>query len=262
MAQAFIKTGGNVIIGSRSQASIDHALEVLQAGEKASGKTCDVSSLDEVRALSEFAQERYGSYQVWINNAGVSGPYGPTMGLAPETFRNVIDTNITGVYYGSITALDHFNTENQGKLINILGQGYKGPVPNQNAYGSSKYWGKAFTLALAKETKNKNIGIFAFQPGMMLTDLLLNIDVIEGYEDQLAVYPTIVSILAKPPEQAAKKAVWIASAATDRQTGKVFTMGGMGTFLLGAIKEGLKKISGRASSQPEIHVRARPFGEG
>ena len=51
-----------------------------------------------------------------------------------------MQTNILGTYYGSRVAMLHFTAQRSGKLINLLGRGYKGPLPWQNAYGSSKAW--------------------------------------------------------------------------------------------------------------------------
>ena len=65
-----------------------------------------------------------------------------------------------------------FLAQGSGKLINLLGQGYKGPVRWQNAYASSKIWVRSFTKALAEETRGMGVDVFAFNPGMVLTDLL------------------------------------------------------------------------------------------
>ena len=144
----------------------------------------------------------------------------------PTTFVQVVNTNILGTYYGSYAALRRFLAQGSGKLINLLGRGWQGkPVPWQNAYSSSKAWVHSFTLALAEETKQggaAGIGIFAFSPGMVLTDMLTDVDVIEGSEEKLSRFPTIVRMWGKPAEVPAAKAVWIASSATDGKTGELY----------------------------------------
>ena len=62
----------------------------------------------------------------------------------------------------------------------MLGHGYKDPVPYQNAYASSKIWVRWFTQTLAEETKATGVGVFAYNPGMVLTDLLTHGEVIQG----------------------------------------------------------------------------------
>jgi glucose 1-dehydrogenase len=92
-------------------------------------------------------------------------------------------------------------------------------VALQNAYASSKAWVRNFTLALAKEYKKTKIGIYAFQPGLVETDLLRRVSVVQGYEKKLKIFSTIIRIWANPPSVPAEKAVWLASAATDGKTG-------------------------------------------
>ena len=101
----------------------------------------------------------------------------------------------------------------------MLGFGAKGAAPFQNAYGSSKAWVRRFTQSLAQETKDSGVGVFAFSPGMVLTDLLTHVEVIQGSEPRLKNFPVVLRILAKPPEAVTEKAVWLASSATDGKTG-------------------------------------------
>ena len=164
IAQAILEAGGNVMISSRSQAAVDKTLENLNAGDRAAGLACDVSDLEQVRALAAAAVEKFGSFEIWVNNAGTSGPYGPTSEVSPQAFHTVINTNITGAYHGTKVALEHFLPRKTGKLINILGHGYKSPVPFQSAYASSKAWLRSFTMAVAQENPDSGVGIFALIP--------------------------------------------------------------------------------------------------
>lgn len=261
MARTFLQEGCQVVISSRSLEHVDHALIELNAPNRASGMACEVSDLNQMQALKNHALKTFGSLDIWVNNAGTAGPYGPTMGITHETFQTVMHTNIGGVYNGSYTAMEHFLAQKQGKLINILGHGYQGPVTYQNAYASSKYWVRSFTLCLAAENKDTGVGIFALNPGMMLTDLLTDVDVVSGYEDKLKVFPTIIRMWAKPPEMPARKAAWLASAATDGQTGKLVSVMSTGLMLGGAIQEGWRRITGKKPAG-NVRMRTIPYGKG
>lgn len=259
IAQAFAQAGAAVVVASRSQSSVDQAVQAIRAtGGQAAGMSVDVADLEQMKALAQFALATFGRLDIWINNAGIAGPYGPTLGFTPETFNQVVQTNILGVYNGSRAAMLHFLTQRSGKLINILGHGYKNPVPYQNAYASSKAWVRSFTKALAEETKDSGIGVFAFNPGMVLTELLTDVEVIEGAEDKLKVFPTIVRMWAKPPEVPAQKAVWIASSATDGKTGQLISIFSPWTMLSGAAKEGLRKLSKKSTAGSEIRIQSIP----
>lgn len=263
IAQAYAQAGAAVVVASRSQKSIDSAVQQINAsGGKAAGMAIDVAHLDQMESLVKFALSNFGKLDIWVNNAGIAGPYGPTLGFYPQVFTQVIQTNIMGVYFGSRAAMDHFLTQKTGKLINILGHGYNKPVPWQNAYGASKAWVRSFTLALAEETKGNGVGVFAFNPGMVLTDLLTDVDVIAGSEDRLKVFPTIVRMWAKPPEVPAKKALWIASSATDGKTGLLVNIFSPWAMLAGAVGEGIRSIRKDKDPGTETHIRSIPSYKG
>jgi glucose 1-dehydrogenase len=246
MGRAFVREGAAVVIASRSQETVQKAVDELKTtGGKVSGLACDVASYDQVQALADHARSVFGGLDIWVNNAAVAGPYGPTLATDPAAFVRVIETNLVGVYNGSRAAMLHFMAQGHGKLINVLGRGWNGPVPMQNAYASSKAWVNSFTLALAKETKDSGVGVFLLAPTMMTTEFLTEVEVIAGYEHKLKVMDTIIRMWARPPEEAAEKAVWLASAASDRQTGRRVNLGGMGLLLGGALKEGFRRLRGQ-----------------
>lgn len=220
ITEAFAREGASVVLSARSQNALRENVAALTAkGYRVAGFPCDVGKLEEVRALGEFAEQTFGRLDIWVNNAGIAGVYGPTTANSVDRFEQVVQTNILGTYYGSITALDHFLPRHSGKLINLLGRGDDGPVPFQNAYASSKTWMRSFTLALAKENQDNGIGIYAFNPGLVDTDLLRKIDAISGYEKGLARFGTVIQMWANPPEVPAERMLWLASSATDGRTG-------------------------------------------
>jgi glucose 1-dehydrogenase len=259
IARALARVGASVVVASRSQEAVNTAVQLILAeGGKASGMAVDVARPEEVQGLAEHAVSHFGRLDIWVNNAGTAGPYGPTLDFDPKDFNQVVQTNILGVYNGSRTAMQVFISQHSGKLINVLGHGYNRPVPWQNAYGSSKAWVCSFTKALAAETKDSGVGVFAFNPGMVLTELLTNVDVIEGSEDRLKVFPTIVRMWAKPAEIPAEKVVWIASSATDGQTGRLISLFSPWLMLRGALKEGLRALLRKPAPDMNIRMKSIP----
>ena len=259
IARALAQAGAAVVVASRSQAAVDEAVRRINAeGGKASGMVVDVARLEQVEGLAGLAIREYGRLDIWVNNAGIGGPYGPTLGFRPEDFYQVVQTNILGVYNGSRTAMRHFTAQRSGKLINLLGRGDTRPVPWQNAYASSKAWVRSFTKSLAEETKDSGAGVFAYNPGMVLTDLLTDLDVIAGAEDRLKGFPTILRMWAKPVEIPAKKVVWIASAATDGKTGLLIKTLSPWVMLVGALKEGARILLKKPAPDMDIRMRTVP----
>lgn len=259
IAQAFLREGAKVVISSRSQAAVDQALQVLAQPERAAGLPCDVSQLEQVHALLQFALERFGKMDIWINNAGSAGPYGPVLGISPDSFKSVINTNIIGTYHGSMVALQHFVPLKKGKLINILGHGAKGAVPYQSPYSASKIWIRSFTESLIVENKGSGFSIFGFNPGMMDTELLTKVDVVEGFEQRLKAYPTVIRLLARPASMPAGELLRLASSASDGQPGKVVYSTAMG-YALKNLVLGLFKPKDQKKAV-SIEMNVLPFGK-
>ena len=256
IATLFAHEGAKVILAARSRKAIEQIAAELHAdGYAAVTFACDVSDLQQIEALAHFAIETYGHFDVWVNNAGVAGPYGATFDLSPEQFLSVMRTNMNGVYHGSMMAMRHFLPRKSGKLINILGAGSKKPAPNQNAYGSTKAWIRVFTLALAAETKSSGVGVFALQPGLMDTDLLTEVVTFKEHEKRLREF---IRAAGKKPEVAARKALWLASSATDGKTGLDVSVGSRLSFLLGFLREGLRRLLRLPTRPVVMNVKAIP----
>ncbi|MGD0751239.1 MAG: SDR family oxidoreductase [Anaerolineales bacterium] len=260
IATLFAQAGAKVVLAARSPQDIGQIAAELQAGGHAAVTfTCDVSDPQQVEALARFAINTYGHFDVWVNNAGVAGPYGATFDLSPEQFLSVLRTNMFGVYHGSRMAMRHFLPRKSGKLINILGAGSKKPAPNQNAYGSTKAWIRVFTLALAAETRGSGVGVFALQPGLMDTDLLTEVVTFQEHAKRLREFmPFLIRAAGKKPEVAARKALWLASSATDGRTGLDVSVGSRLTFMLGFLREGLRRLLRLPTRPIEMHVTVIP----
>ncbi len=255
IAEAFAREGAAVVIASRSQTAVDVAVQGLKAqGRQATGIACDVSNLGQVEAVAALALSTFGRLDVWVNNAGLLAPFGPTAHVPSDAFQSVIDTNIIGVYNGSVTALRHFVPQRSGKLINVLGRGDDGPVPLHNAYGSSKRWVRTFTSAMAREYADSGVGVYAFNPGLVTTDMVSQVPSVAGFESKLSSLRTVVRLLANPPEVPAARALWIASAATDGRTDlnvQVLTP----TFLVGRlVRAAWRWVTRQQEPEPPMNI--------
>ena len=168
---------------------------------------------------------------------------------------NLIQTNILGTYYGSLVAMRIFLNQGQGKLINVSGRGDKAPVPLQNAYASSKSWMRSFTLALAREYKQSGIGVYLFNPGLVDTDMLRKVTVVEGYENRIEPLKSVIRMWGNKPEVPAKKVVWLASQATDGKTGLVVSVFNRRRMFFGLLRELVDRILRHDTKKIEIEIK-------
>lgn len=259
IARAYADAGAAVVVGSRSLDSVQQAVDDLrQGGAEASGQPVDVGDRESVEALASHASQTYGGFDIWVNNAGLSAPYGPTADLPVGEFERIVQTNILGTYYGSVTALRHFVSRGAGKLINLSGRGDRKPVPLQNAYAPSKAWVRSFTLALAEEYKDTGVGVYLFNPGLVKTEMLSSVAAIEGYEERLNPLKTVVRMWGNDAEVPARKAVWLASDATDGQTGLYVRFLTFPRVVRGLVGEGLRRLLGRPKEEMALDVTSVP----
>ncbi len=255
IARAFAQAGAKVVLTARSESTLMQAVDQLKAhGYEAVGMVCDTSNLQDVEMLANKAVSEFGRLDIWVNNAGVSGPYGTTISISPERFKRVVDTNILGTYYGSLVAMKIFLAQGSGKLINLLGRGADGPVPFQNAYASSKAWSRNFTKALAKEYPKSGVEVMAFNPGLTITEMLTQVEVVPGFEKSVAPLGTVMQIWGNPPEMPAQKALWMASPATDGKTGLTVNYLSTGKMMAGLGRELLRRITGKPPTVPPMQV--------
>ena len=256
IAQAYAREGAAVVLAARTEQAVQEAVVDLQGqGKRATGLATDVGDLEQVKALAARAVEQFGKIDIWVNNAGTPGVYGPTAAMQPELFERVLRTNIFGTYHGSLVALSYFlEQKNAGKLINLLGRGDREPVPMQNAYGSSKTWVRSFTLALAKEYAETEIGIYAFNPGLVDTDLLRRVVSVQGYEGKLSRLSTIIRLWGNQPAIPAERALWLASPATDGKTGLEINVLGRGRIVGGAMRELGRRVFRRPGPDTDLSI--------
>ncbi|MBI1276697.1 MAG: SDR family NAD(P)-dependent oxidoreductase [Anaerolineaceae bacterium] len=253
MAEVYAREGASVVLAARTKKDVAEAVKELQAkGYNAAGASCDVGEYEQVKALADYAVTAFRKFDIWVNNAGVAGVYGPTAHIPRERFERVIRTNINGTYYGSIVALEHFLPQKSGKLINLLGRGDDGPVKFQNAYAPSKYWVKSFTAGLAEEYKDSGVDILAFNPGLVDTDMLRQVDSLAGYEHKLKALSTIIRLWGNPPEVPAERALWLASSATDGKSGLVEKVLGRKRIFGGLLREAGRRV--RRAAKPDTRL--------
>ncbi len=255
IAQAFANEGAKVVLAARSEDVLMEAVDQLKVqGHDAIGMVCDTSNLQEMEALASKAVSSFGRLDIWVNNAGVSGPYGSTISISPERFKCVVDTNILGTYYGSYAAMGIFLAQGSGKLINLLGRGADGPIAFQNAYASSKAWVKSFTKSLAREYAKSGVEVMAFNPGLTITEMLTQVEVTPGFEKAVAPLGIVMQIWGNPPELPAQKALWMASPATDGKTGLTVNYLSPWKMIAGLGKELLRRISDKPTTVPPMRV--------
>lgn len=177
LAENFLKLGHRVVLNGRDPDSLEKAHQELAQrypGERIGALAADMGEYDQVMDLWEYAIDRYGVVDIWINNAGIASSTSDFWELSPELIHDLIKINLIGAMYGARVALTGFQKQGQGAFYNMEGLGSDGRrVEGLALYGTSKRALNYLTDSLAAEVKGSNIIVGALSPGMVLTDLIL-----------------------------------------------------------------------------------------
>ena len=176
MAKEFRRLGHDVMISSRGQAAVEKAVAEVSAAPgsgKVQGQPCDVSQRDQVQALWDGAAQAFGKVDVWINNAGLTGPKRNVSQLSDAEIQLVLDTNIWGMIFGTQIPLAGMEAQGSGKIFNFEGFGSDGmTAPGLSIYGLTKRALTYFTKSVNKEIKGSPVLLGTISPGIVVTDLL------------------------------------------------------------------------------------------
>lgn len=174
MAKEFLKAGCNVTISGSKPESFDNAKEELKGFEnRFIYIPCNVRSIAEIRSLWLKSVEKWGSIDIWINNAGQNCPREFLWDTPDAYIDAVVDTNIKGAMYGSKIAVENMLKQGHGQIWNMEGLGSNAMIiPQTILYGTSKCALTYFTRGMAKELKNSPVRIGRLSPGMMLTEFI------------------------------------------------------------------------------------------
>lgn len=178
LAKAFLDQDCQVVVSGRTQEAVQDTLDTLKVSHPAGmvyGIACDVSDPEQVQALWDEGVEAMGAVDIWINNAGISGPEESIWTLPFEAIRTLVETNILGAILGSQIAVRGMLDQGQGALYNMLGLGSDGRMrAGLVPYGMSKYALAYFTRGMVQETKDTALIIGSLQPGMVITDMIMD----------------------------------------------------------------------------------------
>lgn len=177
LAREFLRRGHDVVISSRRGQAIDEVVAELRLewrDRKVVGQVCDVGEYGQVEALWDFASRKFGSVDIWVNNAGTEVGRNMFWLQNPETIAATINTNLTGMMYCTQVAIKGMYKQGGGKIFNMEGFGSNGMVrPTVSVYGSTKCALRHFTKSMVQELGDGPVKVCYLSPGIVITDLLV-----------------------------------------------------------------------------------------
>ena len=225
IALAFAREGARLFLAARTERELaETARDCNEAGGRAEVVVTDVSSWNQIQHLINTAIQEAGQVDILVNSAGIYGPIGPTTDVEVSTWTRAVEVNLFGPLYLCRALLPHFIQRKQGKIILLGGGGATAPLPNFSSYAASKAAVVRLADTLAEELKAFNVQVNVIAPG--LVDTKLQDEVLAAGSRAGALFDKIrqtreTGAGAVSPEVAASLAVFLASSASGKLTGKL-----------------------------------------
>jgi len=177
-AQTLGAAGANVVVGARRADKLaDTAESIRSAGGNALAVSLDVTDNDSIQNAFAAAEEAFGTVDVLVNNAGVSG-VGQLDEIGTDDWDYVLDSNLKSVWMVSAEAVKRLNAAGQGgSIINIASILATGTNPGLGPYAASKAGVLHLTRAMTQEWAGRGIRVNAISPGYFPTEMT------DGYFD-------------------------------------------------------------------------------
>jgi meso-butanediol dehydrogenase / (S,S)-butanediol dehydrogenase / diacetyl reductase len=177
IALRLAKDGADIAIVDIKEDKMDAvAQEVKALGRKATVFSADVSNIDQVYGAVDHTEEELGGFDIMINNAGIAQVQ-PLSKVTPEEVETIFKVNIEGVIWGIQAAAKKFKARgHKGKIINASSVAGHNGFAMLGVYSATKFAIRGLTQAAALEYAGDGITVNAYCPGIVGTDMWVEID--------------------------------------------------------------------------------------
>ncbi|NML45441.1 SDR family oxidoreductase [Ramlibacter sp. G-1-2-2] len=173
VAHALLGAGWKVALAGRRVDALEETAKLSGAGDRALPVATDVTDPAQVEALFQQAQKAWGRVDLLFNNAGMGLAAAPLEDIAVADWKRVVDTNLSGMFYGIQQAFRVMKAQDPmgGRIINNGSISAHAPRPHSIAYTSTKHAVTGLTKAAALDGRRYNIAVGQIDIGNALTPL-------------------------------------------------------------------------------------------
>jgi len=228
--QLLSERGARIVAVDRLKANVQAAISDLPQSAQALAVAADVTTENDVESYVGAAIDKFGTIDIFFNNAGVEGDIAPITKYSLQAFRKVIDVNIVGVFLGLKHVMPVMLRQNSGSIINTASIAGLTGSPEIAAYTASKHAVIGLTKSAATECSASNVRVNCVCPGLIESRMLSAI--IEGRNPgkaPLSFQKAMERIPARRLGQASEVASIVAFLASDEASyvsGSAYTVDG------------------------------------
>ena len=221
IAEAFLREGAFVTIAGRRTGPLSE-VAALEPGRMAALE-CDIRDPAQAADLVARVVAARGRLDVLVNNAGI-GPTEGVLEISPESYRDVLDTNLTGAFFATQAAARHMIDRGGGAIVNVASIcSFLADSPHAH-YNISKAGMVMMTQSFAYELAHLGVRVNAVAPGLTLTPMVEPLMDDDSFRNH---YLSRIPLrrLAAPAEQA-EVVLFLASDAASFVTGETVVVDG------------------------------------
>ena len=174
VALALAKAGYSLVLAGRRPEPLEQVKgEINAIGAQALAVPTDVSKRESILALFATVKSTFGRLDLLFNNAGIGAPAVPLEDLPYETWINVVQTNLTGMFLCTQEAIKIMKDQSPrgGRIINNGSISAHTPRPYSVAYTSTKHAITGLTKSTSLDTRKYDICVSQIDIGNAATPL-------------------------------------------------------------------------------------------
>lgn len=174
IVRTFLQNGAKVALFGSRRETVENALSELKrenADRQVIGAWPDLTDFAAVKAAVDRVAQELGTPDILVNNAGISARE-PLSEYTPESFKRIMDLNVTAVFNGCKAVEPLMRRAGRGCIINTSSMVSLYGQPSGVGYPTSKFAVNGLTKSLARELGRAGIRVNAVAPGVTRTDMV------------------------------------------------------------------------------------------
>jgi NAD(P)-dependent dehydrogenase (short-subunit alcohol dehydrogenase family) len=172
IAKGLAAAGAAVTVTARSKNQLDETVALIEReGGRALAVAGDVTNRADVARAVEAAEKKFGAATILVNNAGITGPFGPVWTSDPDEWWDAQAVIVRGTLLFMHAVMPGMVVRRKGTVVNVSALGGQWFAPKLTGYAVAKSSQIRLSEHAAAEAKEHGVSVFSIEPGTVYTDM-------------------------------------------------------------------------------------------